>query len=196
MSLWTPGDDSPTKQQREIDEALKSLGETEGHEAGAEGRQIRLLRCTQCKTLEELPDYQGDPHNDVVLDELVERHRRRHPHDDAPANFLLRVSEEMWNNPAKKKAIHKQIWADLEKDKGFVPEYYDTKNTLHEDAVKCFERHSRSIPCIDWHAHDKRIGNPTKEGWREGRVKVYVCDFCPVAAKVMEMRNKELGRYE
>jgi hypothetical protein len=160
-----------------------------------EGPQIRILRCTTCGTLEELPDFQGDPRDDVLLDHLVMEHNRRHPHVNDANNFLLRVSEEKWRHPRTRRAIHKQIWADRE-GKGFVPEYYASRSTFIEDANKCFVQHNRSIPCIDWQSDRKRIGNPTKEGWREARVKVYLCHFCPVASKVMEARNEQLGRYD
>lgn len=152
-----------------------------------EGPQIRLLRCTHCRSLEELPDYQGDPRDDHLLDQLVLDHQRRHPFHEETDAFLLRVSEEKWHNPRTRRSINNQIWADL-KGTGLAPEYYASKNTFVEDANKCFIQHHRSIPCIDWHADRKRIGNPTKEGWREGRVKVYLCDFCPAASKVAQAR--------
>lgn len=161
-----------------------------------EGPQIRLLRCTHCKTLEELPDYQGDPREDHLLDHLVSEHQRRHPFHDEPDAFLLRVSEEKWRNPRSRRSIHAQIWQDVKGEGGFVPEYYASKNTFVEDANKCHVQHNRQVPCIDWKVDRKRIGNPTKEGWREGRVKVYLCDFCPVASMVMQAKREAAGQYD
>ena len=177
------------------DEDFKDIGDT-GTEYGAPF--IRLLRCTHCRTLEELPDYQGDPRDDVLLDHLVMEHNRLHPNNDEKDAFLLRVSEAAWKNPKTRRPIHDKIWEDL-KNKGllggFVPEYYASKNTFVEDANKCFIQHNKQVPCIDWHADRKRIGNPTKEGWQRGEVKVYLCDFCPVASKVMEARRAAAGQY-
>lgn len=170
-SLWTPG-------KKVTDEDF--TGGENTTISGDTGPQIRLLRCTKCKTLEELPDYQGDPRNDVVLDHAVMTHQQRHPFHDDPDAFLLRISEEVWKR--NKKEINKRIWEDV-KDQGFVPDYYDAKNTFMEDASKCHVRHNRQIPCIDWNADSKRIGNPTKEGWKSG-AKVYLCAFCPVQAAV------------
>jgi hypothetical protein len=186
--LWTP----PV-----TDDDFTDIGHVETR--ADEGPQIRLLRCTHCKTLEELPDYQGDPRDDVVLDHLVMDHQRKHPFHDQPDAYLLRVSEKAWRNPKIGRKIHEKIWSDLKEQGtlgGFVPEYYATKSTFHEDAVKCHVQHNRQVPCIDWHADRKRIGNPTKEGWKRGEVKVYLCDFCPVAAKVMEARRAAAGQYD
>ncbi|WP_159402754.1 hypothetical protein [Streptomyces sp. RTd22] len=36
---------------------------------------IRLLLCKDCGSMEELPDYEGDPRQDFLLDTLVKRHR-------------------------------------------------------------------------------------------------------------------------
>ena len=116
--LWSPG-----KKVSDEDFVAGSNTTIEGDS----GPQIRLLRCTRCKTLEELPDYQGDPRNDAVLDHLVAAHQQRHPFHDDPDAFLLRISETVWRR--NKKEIHKKIWEDL-KDGGFVPEYYATKNTF------------------------------------------------------------------
>ena len=185
--LWRPDKPHP-------DDPRFSEG-TEVVVTADEGPQIRLLRCTHCGTLEELPDFQGDPRDDHLLDHLVMEHQRRHPFHDETDAFLLRVSEEKWRNPKTRRGIHAQIWADRE-GKGFVPEYYASKNTFIEDANKCHVQHNRQVPCIDWHADRKRIGNPTKEGWREGRVKVYLCDFCPVASIVMQKKREAAGQYD
>lgn len=169
------------------------------HESTDEGPQIRLLRCTHCRTLEEIPDYKGDPRNDVLLEARVLEHQRKHPFHDEEDAFLMRISEKAWHNPKIGRKVHDKIWEDL-KSKGllggFVPSYYDTKNTYVEDAGKCHVQHNRQVPCIDWHADRKRIGNPTKQGWDEGKVKVYLCDFCPVASKVMEAKRLAAGQYD
>lgn len=187
--LWLPGVTA---------EDFTDLGQVESTATDA-GPQIRLLRCTYCRTLEELPDYQGDPQYDVVLEELVQRHQQKHPFHDEKDAFLCRISEKAWRNPKIGRKVHDQIWSDL-KEKGrlggFVPEYYSTKSTFHEDAIKCHNKHNRQVPCIDWKVDRKRLGNPTKEGWREGRVKVYLCDFCPVASKVMEAKRAAAGQYD
>lgn len=178
------------------DEDFTDIGAT--HDPTDEGPQIRLLRCTVCRTLEVIPDFQGDPRDDVLLEARVQDHQRRHPFHDEKDAYLLRVSERAWNNPKIGRKIHDKIWEDL-KSKGilggFVPEYYATKNQYVEDAVKCHNQHNRQVPCIDWKVDRKRIGNPTQQGWDEGKVKVYLCDFCPVASKVMEAKRAAAGQY-
>ena len=39
-----------------------------------EGPKIRLLYCYNCKTIEELPDFEGNPDDDVFLELLIEKH--------------------------------------------------------------------------------------------------------------------------
>jgi len=36
--------------------------------------QIRLLVCRDCKSIEELPDYEGRPSDDLLLNISVEKH--------------------------------------------------------------------------------------------------------------------------
>lgn len=187
--LWRPGDDVDFRTEGE------GAGQVTNIIADETGSQIRLLRCTHCGTLEELPDYQGRPEEDHVLDHLVMQHNKRHPHVADTKNFLFRVSEAAWKNPKSRRPIHARIWAD-QQGKGFVPEYYAAKNTFMEDASKCHTEHNRQVPCIDWHNDRKRIGNPTKEGWDRGAVKVYLCDFCPVAAMVMQAKREAAGQYD
>ncbi len=183
-----------------LDKAFRELAER--GEAGESGENttmltrtdapsLRLVRCSTCKVLEEIPDYTGDPHYDMVLDDVVRRHEEIH--GDRDTLVLLRVSQEDWGNPGRKRQIHKSIWEGV---KGFVPEYYATKSTYQEDAVKCFKAHSFSVPCIDWRSDRKRLGNPTKEGWKQAVVVLHLCDFCPVKVKVQEAQMLKLGKME
>lgn len=200
--FWRPGDER-SAQEKKIDEALHELGEIAGHDemVGAEGPQVRIAWCAFCKTVEELPfiDPKADVRDDVLLEDYVARHTAKHPHAvEGQVSLLGNVSEAIWANREARRKIIEQGWSALKvgQDVGPGGEFYDSKSTYGEDASKCFVAHRRSTPCIDWHDDSKRIGNPTQQGWREGQVKVYICDFCPVASYVMEQRNKELGRYD
>jgi hypothetical protein len=76
---------------------------------------------------------------------------------------------------------------------GFHPEFYATKDTYREDALRCYKAHRRpkGTDCVDWRADTKRL---TPEGWR-GR-EVYLCDFCPVFSTVMTEIRHRRGAYK
>lgn len=153
---------------------------------------IRVLQCWDCRSMEELADFQGLPEHDHVLQHIDERHggQSAQPHNRA----LHRVGKEHWDDRAVRKQIVKQMWASTT---GFVPEYYHTRDTMHEDAAKCFAKHHRQVPCLDYQDSSKRLGNPawrdrlrlTKELRRDvGDLgpgpKVYLCNFCPIQTYV------------
>lgn len=156
----------------------------------AVGPCLRLLQCMTCKSVEELPDFEGLPEDDVVLQELDLKHggATEMPHHRA----LLRVERAHWADRNIRMTIHKQMWVDTT---GFVPEYYHTKNTLQEDAAKCFTAHRRAVPCIDFQDRSKRLGNPaardraklSKEARHDftgGGPKLFLCNFCVVQQAV------------
>jgi hypothetical protein len=159
--------------------------------AAEQGAQVRVLQCLTCKKVETLPDYQGHPDDDHVLDYALIPHggQTENPHFGA----LHRLPESQWSDPKIRKATMERMW---EGTTGFTPSYYDVKNTLQEDASKCFTAHRRAVPCIDWHDSSKRIGAGTKkmrekvarelprsspidaERLAKGQPVQYLCDFC------------------
>lgn len=139
--------------------------------------------------MEELPFFRGNPEDDVLLDDLTSRHV--FPNNERHFGHLFDVEEFRWRNPEVRRQILEQIGGRT----GFDPQYYEDKNTYVEDAVKCFDAHRRTIPCIDWHSDKKRIGNPTKLGWESGP-KVYLCDFCPVRSTVDTSKRAKRGLYK
>lgn len=151
---------------------------------------VRLLQCWVCKTVEEIPDFEGLPEDDHVLQYVDEKHggETQQPHHRA----LLRVEKAHWENRQIRRRIHTQMWADT---KGFVPEYYAVRDTLREDAGKCFAAHRRQVPCIDYQDRSKRLGNPAarmrkelskemKRDFTGGGPKVFLCSYCPVQGYV------------
>lgn len=160
------------------------------------GPCIRLLQCWDCKSVEELPDFVGLPEDDHILQHLDLKHGgdSQMPHHRA----LMRVEKAHWEDRSIRRQIHKQMWADA---KGFVPEYYHAKDTMVEDALKCFVAHRRSIPCIDYQDRSKRIGNPaaglrkklsreTGQDFTGGGPKIFLCSFCVVQGAVDQAKLK------
>lgn len=162
---------------------------------------MRLLQCLDCLTLEEVPDFAGMPDDDVLLDDLVRRHR--FPNSEPHKGNLFAIDSADWRS--HKDEICKRIWEDCGYT-GLEPEFYASKSTYHEDALRCFSRHDRPVGyCIDWHDKSKRLGNPLlswddrraadKHGLRN-RQEVFLCDFCPVASHVTTQKRLKAGLYD
>ena len=154
--------------------------------------QVRLLLCHDCKSLEELPDYQGDPRGDILLTVLTDRHESagiKH------RGQLLRVDKKHWDSPSTKRAIENQI-RESAGHTGLDTEFYATKNTFQEDALKCWEKHLRNPACGDYRS-DKMILRPgTKAdrkaaGLPESTMKTWLCSFCPVHSLVQQAKNEK-----
>lgn len=141
---------------------------------------MRLLICFDrgCRTMEEIPDFDGPPEHDVLLDLVVEKHQ----HTPETTGNLLHIEDKDWNDQQKREAILDEIRKNTT---GFESEFYATKNTFVEDAGKCYNRHNRPKDfCIDWHDESKRLSNPMKQS----QTKVYLCDFCVVSSRVNEKK--------
>lgn len=171
--LWTPGG---SRREAEPQQEVRKLDDS--------GPRIRLLRCLDCKSIDELPAYDGPAERDVLLDNLL---RSQHIYASGRTHevTLLTVAAKLWNDSNIQPKIVQQLSAGGSKGLDELDaDYYATKNTYQEDALACFNRHSRPKEgCIDYQSHDKRIGNPTSEGWKTGP-RVYACNFCPVQSWV------------
>lgn len=166
------------------------------------GPKIRLLYCYNCKTIEELPDFEGRPEDDTLLEILVERHQSAGvPH----TGFLSKIGLKTYT--AHREEIVKNLrtkvgggLADID------PDYYTTKATFYDDAMKCYNAHLRpAAGCQDWkdstkrlipktHAERKELNLPSPS--QTASTQVYLCDFCPVKTHVMTKQRKAAGLYD
>ena len=170
-----------------------------------EGPYIRLLYCYNCKTIEELPDFEGHPDDDVLLQVMIEKHESAGiPH----SGFLSKIGIKTYSRPEVRKQVIKNLrdkvgggLADID------PDYYTTKATFYEDAMKCFNLHLRPVEgCYDWKNKNKRLvpkgtDELRKEIGLESAAKsasttVYLCDFCPAKTFVVEQNRKQAGLYQ
>jgi hypothetical protein len=164
---------------------------------------MRLLRCMDCKSIEELPDPPAgvnpnniNPGEDPLLDELISRHQTN---QQAHIGQLFTVPDQDWANADARSQILEQI-IKSDSETGLGAEYYDVRNTFQDDALKCFEQHNRPERCIDWLSDRKALGRATPEGkaWQKQNYKApqtYLCHFCPVASNVMVAVRAERGDY-
>lgn len=142
---------------------------------------LRLLVCRTCKSIDEVPDYEGRPEDDNLLNVVVERHPDH-------LGALFRIPIGFWLDPNVKQKIISQL---TEGSKGLAeinPEHYNLRNTFMEDAMVCFKQHLRpSEGCPDWR-HDSKVLVPDTKAERKAEglsltpigPKRYLCDFCPV----------------
>lgn len=135
----------------------------------------RLLQCTTCMVLERLPDFDGRAEDDGALNHALLPHRTP---DGQPhvGNLFVGIPDKALENMNAREKIEREIW-------GAKAEFASYKDTLVEDAGKCYSDHGRpKLGCIDFRDDKKRLGNPRTNSGYAG--KVYLCDFCPVASFV------------
>ena len=164
-----------------------------------EEAQIRLLVCRDCKSAEELPDWDGRPEDDVLLQIAVERHQNPQPH----IGQLFKFPVKYWARPDVKKSIMKQIEDQISPGLDvFGTNFYETKSQFAEDAMQCWALHNRTHDCADY-KHDRKILKPKTEADRKdagldprGARVIYLCDFCPVKSIVQKKAFKKQGLYE
>jgi hypothetical protein len=167
------------------------------------GPKIRILYCWNCRSIEELPDYEGDPQYDDLLELLIEKHETAGvPHQGS----LFKIGVKLWSQEKYRTEIISQM---REKVGGGLanldPDYYTTKATFYEDAMKCYSLHLRPVDsCYDWKNERKRLLPKTAELRKDAGLvspsqsqgtKVYLCDFCPVKSVVMTKQRKAAGMY-
>jgi hypothetical protein len=169
-----------------------------------EGPKIRLLYCYNCDTIEELPDFEGRPEDDHLLEIMIEKHESAGvPHN----GFLSKIGVKLYAQEKFRKEIIKNLrtrvgggLADID------PDYYTTKATFYDDAMKCFSAHLRPTgSCSDYKAANKKLVPKTQAERKEvglpmpgqeNSTNVFLCDFCPVKTHVVTQMRKKSGMYE
>jgi hypothetical protein len=168
------------------------------------GPEIRLLHCKVCGTIEELPLFDGDPDEDYLLQILVDKHvfDSGEPH----VGRLFRMPQLRWEDTNARKQIIQQIKGGSAGLDEFDPEFYATRNTFQEDALKCYDAHLRPTDgCPDYNSPAKRLLPNTKDDRKEVGLpdpsrapgpKSYLCQFCPIHSVVMQKQRALRGDYK
>lgn len=157
---------------------------------------IRLLVCRTCKTIDEIPPFEGRPEDDVLLQISVEKHGENH------TGVLYNVGAIYWHSDTMRDAIKEQITKGSSGLDVFGTNFYSTRMTFHEDAMSCYQKHLRPKgQCPDFHDKSKRLLPQTAADRYEvgleapsksSATKVFLCDFCPVRMYNERKRNEEL----
>lgn len=162
---------------------------------------VRLLICHTCKTVQELPDYEGPAERDDTLNFRVSEHR----FSDGSEHFGImgRVEAAHWNKPSHRDEIVAKIREAAGMPgtgSGMGESYYDVKSNFQMDALGCWQQHNRTHDCDEYQSDRKRLYPDTKaerksEGLPAERPSTFLCDFCPVHSLVMQRKRHEQGYY-
>lgn len=167
--------------------------------------QIRVLVCSDCKTMEELPDFEGHPDDDTLLKISIEKHVW--PTGTEHLGSMFKVPLKYWGNPKVKDGIVKQIQAGMSGGLDDVEAgWYDSKSTFQQDAMSCFQKHLRPVGrCGDWKTESKKlvpkISAERKDAGmdapgKNGAPTTYLCQFCPVATFMHTKARETRGMYK
>lgn len=159
---------------------------------------VRVLICKDCRSSEELPNFEGRPENDFALKAAIEPHRFPDgtPHLGRLYGGILLV---VWRKEEDRKELLKRIWED-EGHTGMDPWVYPTIETLKEDAAKCWKQRNSPIRCGDFHSEKKMLAPPTSAERKDaelGRYKGkpstarYLCDYCVCRMQVEREINEK-----
>lgn len=166
--------------------------------------KLRIFVCRRCHTVDEIPFNEVPPEGE--LDPFIERAVQRHqtcgqergvggyvPEQVASGDrFVAIVERKHWSNMATRNDILKRLSTS---STGFEEEVYAVRNTLQEDALKCYAKHGNPKGgCIDYKDQSKAVGNQfltdeeklirRKSGLiaalkdQKKRKTVYLCDYC------------------
>jgi hypothetical protein len=162
--------------------------------------QIRILVCRTCKSIDEMPDYEGNPADDVMLNLTVGLHQKPQPH----IGLLFKFPVKYWVVPKVREEIIKQIHGGSEGLDVFGTNFYSTRMTFAEDAMTCWSQHNRpKEDCGDYKSERKLLKPDTAAERKDAGLdrpgtsgpKVYLCDFCPVKSHVQKKAFTKKGLY-
>lgn len=172
---------------------------------------LLLLVCYQCKSIEEIPyvksgTYLGDGKYDQTdnpfLPLVVEPHEKQ-----GHLGRLIDIPMVAWlgNQKVREATIQKIKEQMLEGgSKGLDilgTNYYDVKDSYSADAMSCYNLHLRPTgQCPDYKS-DKKVLTPKTDverkelGLAKSKVKIHLCDFCPVKMYNQKRAYTQKGLY-
>lgn len=166
---------------------------------------VRILVCHSCKSLEEIPDFQGPPEQDQLLTYKVAQHTPAANMPEHRAN-LFRVPEEQWDKEeVRTEIIHRLTLAAAPGEgAGLGTAMYDLKGNFADDAFKCWtqEHHRPTDPGkCDYHGKSKALYVDTKAERKaagmdtslSARPKHFLCDYCPVQS-IVDQRKRDAAK--
>jgi hypothetical protein len=169
---------------------------------------MRVLKCTRCRTLEEVPDYDGPEGGENTAEYDLTLKFFTDPHVNGKCTredfMTIRFPTRFWVIPKVKADIERQLKEGAEGLDIFGTNAYAMVKNFHSDAMNCWIReHNQTKDCADYKSDKKLIKADTAAERKELGLelenkgpKVYLCDYCPIKSKVQEKAFKKKGLYE
>lgn len=166
--------------------------------------KIRLLICTGCGAIEELPAYEGPWQQDAWLNEKLKGHM-------LPSGEKTHGDVHIGNIEQDKWMLHRESIIAQAAEEFTMPgqgaglgiSFYDTKSNFSADAFKCWAgEHNRTKNCEDYKSDKKRLFPDTRADRKElgldpkSRPSTFLCDFCPYNSIVMQRARKDKFGYD
>lgn len=177
-------------------------------EVGPDEPMMRILKCMKCKSIEEIPGYDGPEGGintveyDHALRFFIDQHiAKRCTRDDF---VMYDLPVKFWMVPKVKEGIEKQLKEGATGLDVFGTEFYATKENFTGDAMTCWMAHKQTKDCDDYKS-DKKLLVPDTDKERldaglekagTSGPKVYLCDFCPVKSIVQKKAFTKKGLYK
>lgn len=166
---------------------------------------IRLLVCADCKSMDEIPDFEGHPDDDVLLKIACESHVW--PTGTEHKGNIFRIPLKFYGNPKVRESMIKQIQAGVSGGLDDVEKgWYDAKSQFAADAMSCFEKHLKPAGrCPDWMNDSKKLVPKTAAERKDagmnapgqnGAPSTYLCSFCPASIFMTQKRRELAGMYD
>lgn len=184
--------------------SIPLIGQTQSQVV--EGPQIRILICFDCKTIDEVPDFDGPSQYDYLLQKVIDD-KHTDPVTGTPhRGDLGRVPVKVWADRDAQKRMIKQYFTGSAGLGEFDESFYDTRSVFYEDAMQCYSAHLRpSGQCPDYLSDKKILLPDTKAERKELGLpspskapgpKNYLCFFCPVHVFNQRKAREQKGLYK
>lgn len=167
---------------------------------------MRLLKCMNCRTIEEVPGYDGPEGGEgsAEFDHVLKFFTDQHVNGKCTREDLVKydLPVRFWMIPKVKESIEQQLKEGAQGLDVFGTNYYTTKENFSSDAMNCWiKEHNQTRDCGDYKTDKKQLKAGTdKERLAlglevKGGPKVYLCDYCPVKSIIQEKAFKQKGLY-
>jgi hypothetical protein len=165
----------------------------------------RLLKCMKCRTIDEVPDYEGPEGGkgsaefDIGLKFFTDQHVNKGCTREDFATY--EYPTRFWVIPKIKEGIMAQINEGAQGLDVFGTNAYAMKENFSADAMTCWmTEHNQTLDCGDYKSDKKQLTAGTDrerislglEPLNKGP-KVYLCDYCPMKSKVQGKYFKKKG---
>lgn len=152
---------------------------------------MRVLRCDECATIDQMPDWTEGPDSDPYLPSVVEHHKNHH-------GQLFRLPVGLWLDDQSRRKIIEQIQRKSPLGLAEIDStIYEVRDQFAVDAMACYNAHQRPKDgCSEFRGSHKQLKPDTAKDRKElglqplhGGPKVYLCDWCPVRSVLSQKIN-------